>query len=148
MSAISSYASATSAQHTQRKHRHGGPEGAQGKADFAAAAKALGVDETKVDDIQKQVESAITSARQGGANKTESRQAVQAAIEGVLKDNGIDPAKFKEQIDKQRAARGEQVGGARPQTATRGVPQFAGGGSDADGDGDNDAGNGKVDVYG
>ncbi len=81
----------------------------------------------------------------------------------MLKDNGIDPAKFKEQIDKQRAARGEQVGGQAPQASQlgqaaqagqaqpfqsvgRGVPQFAGGAGDSDGD--HDGSNGKVNVYG
>ena len=46
----------------------------------------------------------------------------------LCKGDGIDPAKFKERIDKMRAARGG--------------PRFA------EGDSDNDSGDGKIDVYG
>jgi hypothetical protein len=98
---------------------------------FAAAAEAVGVDQSKVGDLQKQIDKAVADAKQNGSGG-DSRQAVGQAVDSVLKDNGIDPAKFhdamKAQFQKMRA-----------QGGVSGAEQGRGGAQGPDSDGDNDA---------
>src|SRR5262245_36103503 len=54
--------------------------------------QSMGVDPSKIPTIEKQMHDAAESARKGGG---QDHAAVKQAIEGVLKNNGIDPAQFE-----------------------------------------------------
>jgi hypothetical protein len=104
------------AQQNQRQRIDGdrggqGPGGAQFASRFAAAAKAVGVNPGKVSDLQSQVQAAIKDASKNGPP---SQQAVRDAVNGVLKQNGIDPAKFEAALQSQGAGtrHHHRVGGA------------------------------------
>ena len=90
--------SATGAQQAHHHHRHGG-----GK-EVASALQSLGIDTTKAADIQKQIDAAVKAAQQNGASATsgsDPRAAIKDAIDGALKQNGIDPLKFEAAIRSQ-----------------------------------------------
>ena len=132
MSSISANTSSLSqgANQVQRHahHRHG-PGGAAFKQAFEGAAKDLGLDASKADDLRQQIDAAVKGAG------TRDKDAVRAAIDTVLSNNGIDAAKFHEamkaQFDKvreQRPARGSgtarQCSGSNDQETTA-SPQAA-----------------------
>lgn len=126
MSSISSGTSVTAqvsqtvqaGQHAHRGHRH--PGGPDFKAAFSAAAQAVGVDASKVDDLQKQIDDAVKTARKNSTTGTDTRQAVRDAVDGVLKANNIDPAKFHEamktQMEALRSRNAQNVAPPRPMT--------------------------------
>ena len=72
---------------------------------IAEALKAVGItDPAKVQDLQSQIQAAIKDASKNGKP---SRQAIKDAVNGVLKQNGIDPTKFEAALQSQSAkARG------------------------------------------
>ena len=74
---------------------------AQRKAELESALKAAGADATKLPDLEKQIQDAVQSAQQNATGSTDSRTAVRDAINNVLKQNGIDPAKFEAQMKAQ-----------------------------------------------
>jgi len=109
MSAITSDLSSTAAQVGQLQqlaqngkgvhrghHRHGGGE--QFKAAFSQAAQDAGLDPSKTDDLQKQIDAAIENARKNNTGSGDSRQSIQDAVDGVLKQNGVDVSKFHDAL--------------------------------------------------
>lgn len=72
---------------------------------FTAATESMGIAHTKVDDLRTQVEQAVKKATRN-VNARGGRQAEGDAVDRVLQDNGIDPAKFhdamKTQLDSGR----------------------------------------------
>ena len=93
MSAISNAGSSPPMQLIdQLRQRNGQDFQARMKQRFESAAKAAGVDPSKLPDLERQIQDAIAKARDGGQG---DRQAVQAAVDGVLKNSGIDAAKFR-----------------------------------------------------
>lgn len=81
-----------------RRHHHHDEQGFEQA--FNAAAKSMGVEPSKVDDLRKQVEQAVKEVKDGSKGRG-TRQAVGDAIDRVLKDNGIDPSKFHEAMKTQ-----------------------------------------------
>jgi hypothetical protein len=79
------------------------------KSNFEAAAKAAGVEASKIPDLENQVQDAVQGVLKNGSAGGDQRQAVQNAIDGVLKNNGVDPAKFKSAMKSQGGGR---AGGA------------------------------------
>lgn len=104
---------------------------AQFKSRFESAAKAAGVDPSKVPGLESQIQDAIQKAQQSG---TGNRGAVQDAINSVLKSNGVDPSKFQAALKAQGVGRAHhhRTGGAQGQSQQANP-------YDPDGDGDNDA---------
>jgi hypothetical protein len=106
MSAISSIGSdpqALLAQRLQslRVNQDSADHAAQREAEFESALKAAGADPAKLPDLEKQIQDAVQSAQQSASGSTDSRTAVRDAINNVLKQNGIDPAKFEAQMKAQ-----------------------------------------------
>ena len=116
MSAIDTVGSASQLQLLQGMQRRGGPGGqdfsAHMKSDFEAAAKAAGVDSSKVPDLLSQIQDAIKSATTG-ADGTDPRAAVRTAVDGVLKQNGVDPAKFQSALKAQHTGKGHRHHGVK-----------------------------------
>ena len=59
---------------------------------FGSLLQQAGADPSKVSDIENQIHTAIQSARQSGGS--DPRASIKQAVDKVLSDNGIDPAKF------------------------------------------------------
>lgn len=108
--------------------RHRGAPGPGGEKAFGKALEAAGVDPSKVADVQKQIRQAVE-----GVSKTGQRpdgDALKAAIDGVLKDNGVDVEKFKAALEAARPpglhrahvrrSDADEGGGAGPASAGRG----------------------------
>jgi hypothetical protein len=125
MSAISSDLSSTATQvaqlqqlaqgasgKTHAHHGHRGPGGAQFKQAFTNAAESAGLDASKANDVQNQIDEALKNAKANGA----SRDSVQSTIDNILKNNGVDVDKFhealKSEFDKQRAQSTQNSTGA------------------------------------
>jgi hypothetical protein len=86
------------------------------QADFIAkivdAAKASGADATSLSGLKDEIKSAIDGATQNADNSTDPRQAVQQAVDGVLKKHGVDLETFKSEL---QATMGPRPGGKPPQ---------------------------------
>lgn len=67
-----------------------------------SAAEQVGLDPTEIADLRTQIEDAISGARESG----EGREAVKAAVDSVLEDNGIDVSAFKAQLEAVREKMG------------------------------------------
>lgn len=137
MSAISNVGSGPQFSLLQQLRQRNGPGPsdraefqARRRADFGSALQAAGVDTSKVDDIMKQVDAAVQEARGSSAGGKPDRSAIRAAVDNVLKNNGVDVAKFH---DAEKAQHAQHAHGAR---AAKGAGKRAGG----DGDGDADDG--------
>ncbi len=105
MSSVSSLASGSQSQAIdqirQRLKASGGrpPEPpAELKAQFESAAQQAGIDTEKLSGLSDQIGEAISGALEGFDGTGDPREAVETAVNGVLKDNGIDPEKLKEQL--------------------------------------------------
>jgi hypothetical protein len=70
----------------QQRHGWGG-----GLDDLLQAA---GADPSKVSSIAQQIHDAIQGVRQGAGDDADKKAAVKQAVDKVLQDNGVDPAKF------------------------------------------------------
>jgi hypothetical protein len=92
------------------------------EAKFESAAKGAGFDVNQLKDLRSQIESAVQEAASGVTG--DPRSAVESAINGVLEDNGIDPAEFKDKM----GAVFEKMGMPTPGSAG-----FGGGGYSAQG---------------
>ncbi len=124
MSAISSIGSDPQALLAQRLqslqvNQDSADRAAQRKAEFESALKAAGADPTKLTDLEKQIQDAVQSAQQSASGSTDSRTAVRDAINNVLKQNGVDPAKFEAQMKAQHT-------GGHKHHRQRGVAQTGG----------------------
>jgi hypothetical protein len=73
---------------------------------FAEAAIAAGLDPTKADGLQDEIEAAISEVLQGSDGTTDPRQAIQDAVDNLLKEHGVDLAMFRSQLQ-------SALGGAR-----------------------------------
>ena len=122
MSAIGSISGSAQAQQLQDLRRQA-DQGGGGIPDeaFSQAAQAAGLDPSKVDDVKSQIQAAVQQAIQGSSGG-DRRAAVENAVDGVLKDNGVDPTAFKKQLQaagrKHRAHHGHRPHQARPQQQT------------------------------
>jgi hypothetical protein len=121
MSALSSVTSSASYPLLQQLQQRNAPGSfnradfqAQRTAEFGSALQAAGVDSSKIDDIQKQIQDAVQGARQNGAAGTDNRAATKAAVEDVLKNNGVDVAKFEQSLKASHAKHGGRAGGPPP----------------------------------
>jgi len=75
------------------------PKQEQKQQDLDAALKEVGVDPSKVPDIRSQIDAAVQAAlKSSSGTPGQDRQAVAAAVDGVLKQNGIDPMKFRTEM--------------------------------------------------
>ena len=105
MSAISSIGGTSPLTYLQQLQQRGQDNDHDGDKDqaFTNALSALGVDPSKASTIQSQIQQAIKDASSNSTSDspTDRRTAVQQAIDGVLKNNGIDPAQFKSQLQAQ-----------------------------------------------
>lgn len=115
MSAINSVGSSTAMQYAdQLRQRQGGPSSgkdfaANMKSMFESAAKTAGVSESDLPGLMEKVQKAVETARSSGSKDP---SAIKAAVEGVLKDSGVDVAKFDAAMEAQRPQ--GMPGGKRP----------------------------------
>ena len=131
MSAISSIGSDPQALLAQRLqslqvNQDSADRAAQRKAEFESALKAAGADPAKLPDLEKQIQDAVQAARQNAASSPDSCTAVRDAVDRVLKQNGIDPAKFEAQMKAQHTGghkHRRHVGAAQTGSATSATPE-------------------------
>ena len=98
MSSVSGLGSVTSSQLLQRL-RDGQPgQAARMNQVFNTALQAMGVDSSKAASIIKQIQPAVQDAAKSSDGSSDPRAAIQQAVDGVLKKNGIDPQQFKTQF--------------------------------------------------
>jgi hypothetical protein len=71
---------------------------AEFKAEFESAAQQAGIDTEKLSGLSDKIGEAISGALDGLNGNSDPREAIESAVNGVLKDNGIDPEKLKEQL--------------------------------------------------
>jgi len=64
--------------------------------------EAQGIDGTSLSDLRSKIESAVTTAKQNSDGSTDDRESVRSAIDGVLKEAGVDLDKFDELLAKHR----------------------------------------------
>jgi hypothetical protein len=76
-------------------------------AKWKAAAAEQGVDTDKLDDLQETIQKTLHETLQNGGSFDD----VKSAIDGVLKDNGIDPQKLQEQLGAAGGGFGKPTGG-------------------------------------
>jgi hypothetical protein len=96
-------------------------------------------------DLQKQIVAAIKDAvakLDPNASSSDMKTAIQTAVDGVLKQNGIDPAQMKHGHHRMGGGMGVAgaagIAGAAQGTAMQDqLLKILGGGNDPDGDGDN-----------
>ena len=74
---------------------------AQFMAQFEAAAKSAGVDSSKLGDLERQVQEAVQNTLKAGGSG-DKRAAIRDAVDSVLKNNGIDPGRFRSALETQR----------------------------------------------
>lgn len=107
MSAISSTGSSAQLQYLQQlmqgqKSQSPPPDfKAELEARLEGAAKAVGVDPAKIPDLIKQIQDAAQNATKNAGETGDPRAAAKDAVDGVLKKNGVDPAKFRSAIEAQ-----------------------------------------------
>jgi hypothetical protein len=110
MSGISSIGSSNQSallQQLRQRQGSGSPQGAGGfpeppkefKAKFESAAQAAGIDTKQLAGLQDQIQSAVQGALESSDGSSDPREAVESAINGVLKDNGIDADELKTKLD-------------------------------------------------
>lgn len=98
MSSVSSITNSSPLTYLQQlQQRQAQGEGAQDQA-VTSALQALGIDSSKASTIEGQIQQAVKNVPSESGNPSDRRTAVQQAIDGVLKNNGIDPAQFKSQL--------------------------------------------------
>ena len=76
---------------------------------FASLLTQAGADLSKVSDIENQIKTAVQSARQSGGSDPSA--SVKSAIDKVLTDNGVDPAKFDAAAKSKKGSKGHKHGG-------------------------------------
>jgi hypothetical protein len=76
---------------------------------FASMLQQAGADPSKVSDIENQIRTAVQSAKQSGGS--DPRASVKQAIDKVLTDNGVDPAKFDAAAKSKKGGKGHKHGG-------------------------------------
>jgi hypothetical protein len=81
-------------------HHHDGRR----KAEMEAALTSAGVDPSKMADIEKQLKTAMKSARVAAASSSDPRKTMDDAMDKVLADNGVDVTKFRAAMESQHAA--------------------------------------------
>lgn len=79
--------------------------------DFVDAAKALGIDSTKAQDVQKQITDALTDLKNQSNGQRPDAKTVRSTIDGILQKNGIDPAAIQKQIRSQHPHHHHHDGG-------------------------------------
>lgn len=72
----------------------------QFQAKFQSAAKELGIDTSKFADIQGKIRDSVQSTLDNnqGLSGDQLQSKIEDGVNGVLKDNGIDPDQFKSQL--------------------------------------------------
>ncbi|HLQ37671.1 MAG TPA: hypothetical protein VK348_07710 [Planctomycetota bacterium] len=89
--------------------RDGDGDGAGGKNRFeaaiAAAGKAMGLDDSKIQTMLADISKAVAGVGNGGSG-ADKRAAITNAVDAALKNDGIDPVQFKAELDKQLHAKG------------------------------------------
>ena len=100
ISGVSSGAQLLLAQQLDRARagQNAGDGAAKWKAAFESALKNAGADPAKLSDLEQQIRDAVESARQNSSGSPDQRSAVRDAVNNVLKQNGIDPAKFEAEL--------------------------------------------------
>ncbi len=85
---------------------------AQFESAFKSAAEELGIDTSSFAKVGGQIKDAVSSVIQEnqGASPEDLQKAIGGRVDGVLKDNGIDPAEFKKQFEQI----GDKLGLPRP----------------------------------
>lgn len=81
----------------------GGPPDGSRQADFEAkftqAAVAAGLDESEVDSLQEEINSAIDEVLKNADSDADPRQSIQDAIDKLLEEHGVDLTTFKTQLE-------------------------------------------------
>ena len=107
ISSIDSFQSINALLQNQNKNGVGafGQGASPRSADFAAALQSLGVDPSKSSDIQSQIQQAVSQVQSTDSNLSgaDRQNAFRTAIENVLKNNGVDPTKFRSALQAQHA---------------------------------------------
>lgn len=96
---------------------HGGPPPAgnggpppisreQMDEEFRTAAAAQGVDVDQLEGLQESIRTSVQQTLQDGGSPTD----VQAAIDAILEDNGIDPEQLQQQMQAAAASLGAPMG--------------------------------------
>jgi len=117
MSAISSVGTSTATQYAEQLRRR--QDGTAGGTDFAAkmksmfesAAKTAGVSESDIPSLMEKVQKAVDAAKSNGSKDP---RAIKTAVDGVLKENGVDVEKFQAAMDAQRPQGGQRPSGPPP----------------------------------
>ena len=91
---------------------------AKRKAAMDAALTAAGADPSKLPDLEKQIQAAVQSSRKNSDGTSDPKTAVGDAVNSVLKQNGLDPAKFDAQMASQRAGHHHRRHGAGGASST------------------------------
>ena len=95
-----------STQRAQQPRQQGKPVGVEQRAQFESDAKAAGIDIQGLESLHGEIETAVQGAIQGSDGTTDHRQAVQDAVDGVLKQHGFDPAQLKSQFQSMFESKG------------------------------------------
>lgn len=109
MSAIGDISSSLMAGSSSLQQMSGMPRGrppeptaemkAKFEAKFETAAQEAGLDPEIFKDLRAQIDEAVKSARENASEGTDVKSVIDEAVNGVLKENGIDPAEFKSQMN-------------------------------------------------
>ncbi|MGC4004332.1 MAG: hypothetical protein QM811_14920 [Pirellulales bacterium] len=88
----------------------------QAEDGFSDALKSAGVDDSQVDDLLSQIQDAVSTAKESSDGSDPA--SIRAAVQGVLRSNGVDVAKFED------ALHADRTGGPPPPPpgATSGSP--------------------------
>lgn len=87
----------------------GGAGGTDFQSKFKEAAVAAGLDEDEADSLQDDINSTIDNVLKNSDGQSDTQQAVQAAIDKLLTDHGVDLQQFKSELQ-------ASVGGASSET--------------------------------
>lgn len=81
-----------------------------------AALTSIGVDSSKIGDIDTQIQTALQAlpAPTSGGKPGDQRDSVRAAIDGVLQKNGVDVQQFRQALRAQHGKHHRQAGGNEP----------------------------------
>lgn len=108
MSTISSVGLSTATQHAEklRQRPHASLSGKDFseaiKPGFESAARTAGVREAKIPGLLEDVRQAVAKATANALGSKNPRASIQAAVDGVLKENGVDVARFQAAMEAQR----------------------------------------------
>ena len=126
MTGVSQIGQANIAQMLQRmRGQQGGGQGPQGASfqppqemqqQFQSAAKELGIDSSKFAKLDGQIRDTVqqTVKDNQGASSEDLQKIVGEKVDGVLKDNGVDPAEFKKNMEKMQSSMEAKFGGKIP----------------------------------